>query len=276
MTPTAEEETKRRVVVGAIELCLARSEVVKVVEPGTVEIYFQSHPEEVWGASEVRLQPVWNVLIGQPGLTSKEVAPPLMVLKSFEHVLGMFVQLPPELGDVPASELANWRDALGLSEGEFSQEIGKLESSAAQAVASAPPAPVAAPRISRAEEKRKEEGRGKRNQAILAVVLALVALGGVAGSLAYTFRQTAQTFNLGEISSLVELSNARRQDTGLVAVITDAKWETFDAAKQREVAEQVFGKLGEQGLKSMTLLDGQGKVRVQGMEMNGDRHVSVR
>ena len=52
---------------------------------------------ELWREGEFRLEYVWKILCQQPGLTAKEVAPPLLVFKAYEDELGVTVRVPQAL-----------------------------------------------------------------------------------------------------------------------------------------------------------------------------------
>ena len=88
---------KRRVLVDALMMCLSKSRVMQVVDGETVRGVFDSASKEMWREGEFRLDPVWKILIAQPGLTAEDVAPPLLVFKAYENELGVVVRIPQAL-----------------------------------------------------------------------------------------------------------------------------------------------------------------------------------
>src|SRR4051812_11618316 len=92
---------KRRVLVDALTMVLGRSEVGKHVDGPTMKSVLDMAGGELFREGEVRLEYVWKILCQQPGLSPKEVAPPMFVFKAYEEELGVAVRLPQALSAVP-------------------------------------------------------------------------------------------------------------------------------------------------------------------------------
>src|SRR5947208_2360855 len=114
-----EVAAKRRVLVGALTRCLELSRVKDIVPLDTIRSLLQSASGELWREGEFRLELVWKVLCQQPGLSPQEVAPPLLVFKSFETDLDVNVRLPPALSALPPGEQAKLRDQMPLTKDAF-------------------------------------------------------------------------------------------------------------------------------------------------------------
>jgi hypothetical protein len=265
-------EERKKAVVGALELCVARSDASKVVKAGTVEMYFTTHGDEVWGQNEVRLEGVWQMLCNRPGLSAKEVSPALLVLKSFEQSLGMVIKLPTALEQVPPSEGVRLRGALALDEAELQRVIDGSRAVPSGGALSASAGVLGGGKSSTGHLAVIDRGK----QVVTAVVLGVVTLAILGAGLYVAFRQTDEVFDVSDVAALVRLVDARRDGEGLVARIADGQWETMSGDRQKEVARQVFDKQRSRGIKSMTLLDAGGQVRVQVMEINGTTLVSAR
>ena len=122
---------KRRVLVDALMMCLSKSRVVQVVDGETVRGVFDSASKEMWREGEFRLDPVWKILIAQPGLTAEDVAPPLLVFKAYENELGVVVRIPQALSAIPRGEQIRLRDALGIERADFAKAIEEMKALAA-------------------------------------------------------------------------------------------------------------------------------------------------
>src|SRR5215471_16463422 len=92
---------KRRVLVDALTMVLERSKVAQHVDAQTVKSVLDMAGGELFREGEVRLEYVWKILCQQPGLSAKEVAPPMCVFKAYEEELGIAVRLPASLSAVP-------------------------------------------------------------------------------------------------------------------------------------------------------------------------------
>src|SRR5947209_2677680 len=122
---------KRRVLVDALTMCLERSKVSEVVDAETLRTVLSSASGEMWREGEFRLDTVWKILTQQPGLSAKEVAPPLLVFKAYEEELGVAVRLPQALTAVPRSEQVRLRDELKISKADFAKALAELQTLAA-------------------------------------------------------------------------------------------------------------------------------------------------
>ena len=115
---------RRRVLVGALVRCLAKSKVCTVVDATTVGSVLAAAAGELWREGELRLEYVWKILCQQPGLTAREVAPPLALFKSFEDLLGgVEVRLPLALSAVPRGELNRLRDEVTYARADFESAL---------------------------------------------------------------------------------------------------------------------------------------------------------
>src|SRR4051812_9629482 len=102
-------------------MCLERSKVCEVVDAQTIRSVLSTAGVEMWREGEFRLEYVWKILCQQPGLTAKEVAPPLLVFKAYEAELGVTVRVPQALSALPRGEQVRLRDELGISKEDFAK-----------------------------------------------------------------------------------------------------------------------------------------------------------
>jgi hypothetical protein len=262
---------KRRVLVDALTMCLSRSKVCEVVDAQTVRSVIESASTELWREGEFRLEYVWKILCQQPGLTAKEVAPPLLVFKAYEAELGVAVRVPQALSALPRGEQVRLRDELGITKADFAKAIGELNALAQADRAKAEAEVVASGESKRQDsrsappEKDKREKPSTSGYAPVApkperkrLAIALSAVAAVALSLGVFFglRNTVASVSLPEIAPLLQLSDAVRDGSALTARISDPKWDSLPREGREKLANQVFDVLVQKGVHTMTLVDG--------------------
>jgi hypothetical protein len=281
---------KRRVLVDALMMCLERSKVCEVLDAPTIRSVLEmaARSGDLWREGEFRLEYIWKILCQQPGLTAKEVAPPLLVFKAYEEELAVQVRAPQALTALPRAEQVRLRDELGLSKSDFSTVIAKL-----QALAAAEQSKRAEDKALRDEVKRAEaevtDAAGAsepsytpptkatpRNLKMIALALGGVALLTLPIALYLTFRQNVAPVDVSETAGFLRLSDARREAGSLTARIADPKWEGLPKEEREKVANQVFDAEMAKGIISMTLLDAQGRTRVIASYLGGNKMVIVR
>jgi hypothetical protein len=258
---------KRRVLVDALTMCLSRSKVCEVVDAQTVRSVIESASTELWREGEFRLEYVWKILCQQPGLTAKEVAPPLLVFKAYEAELGVNVRVPQALSALPRGEQVRLRDELGITKADFAKAIGELSALAqaerskaeAEAASEAKRQDKAAPERDKPREKQTTASfapvKPKPERKRLALALSAVAVVALGIGVFFGLRNTAQPLALPEVASLLQLSDGVRDGSALTARIADPKWDTLPREGREKLANQVFDILVQKGVHTMTLVD---------------------
>jgi hypothetical protein len=278
---------RRRVLVGALVRCLAKSKVCEVVDATTVESVLDAAAGELWREGEFRLEYVWKILCQQPGLSAREVAPPLAAFKSFEEQLGgVEVRLPAALSAVPRAELTRLRDELIYTREEFATalavDLKKARDAEAANVASQAgaktarkdvPSPV--PVAKSALPGQVDPVKRRRRQAILAAVLGVGAVASVAVALSLTVFDKPSVVPLEDVASYVRLSDGKTQGGSLSARIADPRWETLSMDDQHKAVESAFETLHRRGIAALTLTDGTGKQRALAIDHEGHRSIIV-
>src|SRR5581483_1499256 len=121
-----EVALKRRVLVDALTMCLQRSKVCEKIDAATIRSVLENS-SDLWRSGEFHLETVWKILCNQPGLTAKEVAPPLLLFKAYENELGVVVRVPQALSALPRAEQVRLRDELGIPRTEFAGAIAQMQ-----------------------------------------------------------------------------------------------------------------------------------------------------
>ena len=280
---------KRRVLIDALMMCLQKSRVVDVVDGKTVRSVLDSASKELWREGEFRLEPVWKILVAQPGLTAEDVAPPLLLFKAYENELGVIVRVPQALSAIPRGEQVRLRDALGLERADFAKSIVELKSLAAaessgssqQQLARAAEAgarkeerkvPAAAkPRPAKASSKAPATPQSKA----LAVGLGIGGVAALVFGVWFAFRDTVRGYDLSDVAATLQLSDGRAVGPSLTATISDGKWDTMSVDDRKKAAAAVMDIESGKGIKSLTLLDKSGREAAAVNETPNGRQVMV-
>jgi hypothetical protein len=262
---------KRRVLIDALMMCLGKSRVVQVVDGTTVRGVIDSASGELWREGEFRLEPVWKLLVAQPGLSAEEVAPPLLVFKAYENELGVQVRIPQALSAIPRGEQIRLRDALGVQRADFAKAIDEMRSLAAQEATSDKREKLAREAASTvdagkpAPKKPAPAGAKKPERKGLAAILGAVAVLAIGVSVWFALRDTSNAYDLGDVGAL-QLGKGKRAGSSVTATITDGKWGSLSPADKKKAVSGVMDVEVQKGVRSLVLLDEDGKTRAMANE----------
>jgi hypothetical protein len=267
---------KRRVLIDALMMCLEKSRVVQVVDAKTVRGVINSASGELWREGEFRLDPVWKILVSQPGLSAEEVAPPLLVFKAYEGELGVQVRMPQALTAIPRGEQIRLRDALGIQRQDFARAIEEMHAIVKDEQQGKSMAAIVEEASTKNEAAAAAAATGKRPErrglAIALIALALVALG---GSLWFALRDTSNAFDLSETHAVLQLASGRAVGPSLTATIVDPKWDSLSAVERKKVASQLMDLAAAKGVRALMLLDANGATRAIVSETPNGRNIVV-
>jgi hypothetical protein len=281
--------SKRRVLVDALMMCLQRSRVGQVVDAATLRGVLDSASVDLWRERELRLDPVWKMLVAQPGLSADDVAPPLLLFKAYEKELGVPMRLPQQLAAIPHAEQVRLRDALGVPRQDFQAAIDNMRTlavdesqrritgrtqpampAAGEAAGDATAAKGSAPAPGRTATVGANPRGDKR---ALALALGVLALAAVALAVWIALRDTARSYDLADVSGSLQLSGGRAGGGSLTATISDGRWDTMSPEERRTAVSSVMDIEAGKGIKVMTLIDKAGNARAIASEAPDGRHI---
>jgi hypothetical protein len=274
---------KRRVLIDALMVCLSKSRVVQVVDGKTVRSVIDSASKELWREGEFRLDPIWKMLIAEPGLSAEDVAPPFLVFKAYENELGVIVRIPQALTAIPRGEQVRLRDTLGLQRADFAAAIDEMKSLASAENAQQEQQKTLRDAAANADkgETRRPAAASKKGPAkpatpqakALAVGLALGGVVALGVGVWFALRDTSKGYDLGDVAGTLQLANGRAAGSSLTATITDAKWETLAPDARKKAASAVMDVEAGKGIRSLVLLDGAGNAKAMVNETPNGRVV---
>jgi hypothetical protein len=258
---------KRKVLIDALMMCLGKSRVVQVVDGKTVRSVIDSASGELWREGEFRLEPIWKLLIAQPGLSAQEVAPPLLVFKAYENELGVQVRIPQALSAIPRGEQVRLREELGVQRADLAKAIDDMKALAAEEAKAQHQAQLMREAESTVDAPGKRStGKNapvasKKERKGLAAILGGIAVVAIGVSLWFALGNTAESYDLKDVAGTLQLAKGHRAGTAVTATITDGRWASMSADDKKKTASSVMDVEAAKGIKSLTLLDENGKAR---------------
>lgn len=274
---------KRGVLIDALMMCLEKSRVCQVVDSKTVRGVIDSAFGELWREGEFRLDPVWKLLITQPGLSAEEVAPPLLVFKAYEKELGVRVRVPQALSAIPRGEQVKLREQLDIQRADFQRAIDDMTELVAEQkreveheqvmreaeiAAQGPEGSVSTTRI----PKVKQAGG---NRIGLAAALAIIGVIAAGASIWLSARDTATTYDLSDVAGTLALASGKTGGGSLTATIVDPRWDTMSTEERKRAVASVFDIEFTKGIRALTLLDGAGNSRALAGEGPDGRFIMI-
>ncbi len=270
---SADVARKRKVLIGALVMCIERSRIRDVVAIDTIRSILESASGELWREGEFRLEMLWKVLCQQPGLSPKDVAPPLYVFKAYEAALAVKVRMPEALAAIPRREQERLRTTIDIREVDFATTLDALRKLAAEAPPDSLAAAVRAAGTGAIGAMSQTPTRDRRAQ--IAALLGILALGSLVGSLYFVFRDTTKAFDFSDVASVLEIRHGQRVENALVGELSDARWDKLGNDERQKRVSTVFQRAATTGIHALTLIDAHGQVRATAF--TADRlHVLIR
>jgi hypothetical protein len=267
---------KRRVLIDALMVCLNKSRIVKVVDAKTVRGVIDSASKDLWREGEFRLDPLWKMLVAEPGLSAEDVAPPFLVFKAYENELGVIVRVPQALSAIPRGEQVRLRDTLGLQRADFAAAIEEMKSLAAAEAGTKQQQQIAREAVAK-EEPAHGQKAAKKPPTPQAKAMAIgLALGGVLAfgfGVWFALRDTSQPYDLSDVAATLQLTKGRTAGHSLTATISDPRWETLSPEDRKKAASSVMDVETGKGIKSLILMDQAGNAKALVNETPNGRNV---
>jgi hypothetical protein len=295
----------------ALILALNSSEIVKIVNIGTLRYFIEFTFRDMFSGGSFDLQPLWNTLAAEPGLTPEMIHPPLLQFREWQGRLGITVVLPKPMQTLGREAIDESLARIQVKAAEVErlfQEATPARSSEASSgrfvpSASAPRSAVpqrVAPRLSQKylrpgaaaaqEQAEKEDAEGdqfahaggaagprfleRKRHAIMAVCgLIVVATFAFVGL--RLFGHHGSSTSMDRVSSILTLERARRVDFVVTAVIADPRWTGMPADERRKTVDAVFRLLEPEGVKTLILRGPTGDSRARISTVGGRRTVEL-
>lgn len=292
---------KRRLLVEALAACADVSTRAHGINIDTLRSLFTGGMREWWREGELKLEPAWKILCAQEGMTPLTVAPPLLLLRSFESKLDVRVRLPDALSAIPESEQQRLLDTIDAATRATvgaaidkakvdADQAAKADELAADKAAARPPgvsaelrktassqraAAPAAPAAPPVDSRAKAEAAKLRNRKI-AFTLLPVSMLAVGLALFLSLRPTASDFDVAQHEAVLKLQSGRRDGKSLTAVVVDPRWKSGSKDVREKLARSLFEAVIANGIQMVTLLDENERVRAVAYLADGKIFVVMR
>lgn len=274
---------KRQLLVEALATCAEVATRDHGITVETLRSLFKSAMPEWWREGELRLDPAWKMLCNQPGLTPQTVAPPMLLLRTFEAKLDVKVRLPDALSAIPPGELDRLLESIPedvrakvateidrakvASDQAAAQEAARERETTAQrkAVSAEQLKAIAAKEPSKEtvplQDDAAKEAASRQFRRTLAFLLLPTSLVAVALALFLTFRSTATELDLTPHAPILKLASGKRDGKSLTAVIADPKWNASTKENREKIARELLEALIAQSINVVTLVDENERVK---------------
>ena len=248
----------KRVIIDAIVLAFSKSDVRDVVGTDALRMVLEGRYLEMLKTPGVlNLQPVWDLLLTQPGVTADQVKPAFSRIKQWENRLNMPIVLPKDLESMTSVE----RDRLAQKCKVPDEELARVLNTGAapQARAKSAPAVAAAPQLSGPIKETTEPSQNRKM-----IAYALFAIGVIgAGVSTYWALGGAKIAAVtpAQISSEIPLKGAQRSGETVGAVLSDTgAWMAHSETDRKRMLMQALEKTQALGAAKFVLMDEKGQV----------------
>jgi hypothetical protein len=306
--PSPSVRNKR--VMEALILALGSSEISKIVNVGTLRYFIEFTFRDMFSGTSFDLQPLWNTLAAEPGLTPEMIYPPLLQFREWQGRLGITVTLPKPMQTLGRADIDQhlariqvkatdverlFQEAVPARSQEGSS--GRFVPSAA-APRSAVPQRVA-PRLSErylhagASATQPHEGEGEeedqfahasksneasflaRHRSQVTAICGLVVVATFVFVGVRLFGHHGSSTSLDRARAILKLERARRVDYVVTAVIADPRWNGMAADERRKTVDAIFRTLEPEGVKTLILRGPTGQSRAMISTVGGRRTINV-
>lgn len=118
--------SKRKVIVDLLCLCIEQSALARVLSVATVRYVIESALGEIYREGEFQLEPLWQILEREPGVSARDAAAPLLAFKALELDAGLKVQLPGAVASFTAEERELLRGTVDIPRERMARLIEEL------------------------------------------------------------------------------------------------------------------------------------------------------
>lgn len=266
----------KQVVIDALVLVFSRSKLRDVVGTDALKVVLDVQYREMLRGSELHLEPLWSLLVEQPGFDEQAARPPIARFRRLGERLGITVILPSAMASCDELEIAALSAACEVPDNEVDKILRQHDPS----LAAEREAKRAAAVDAALDAQPRPSAFGTRTP--LLVVAAVVAL----GAFAFTGWQVYQAFAGPTVSfqplqvqveGLPVKDATRRQNEGVIK-LSDDGWLRKPAADRESMLARALDQVSSRGIDVLVVMDSAGVIRAsaQYLGQGSERKVKVR
>jgi len=251
-----ERRPEKQQVIDALVAAFASSRAAKLVGTDALRSVITVEYHDIVRDGIFDLQPVWELLEGQPGFEAEAVTAPLCVFKSWEDKLGLEVRLPAALAGRSDKEVALAAASCRVPPAEVKRLFPQREEPAR------PKADPAAASRSGTRRARKQRPRWMGAVAGVVATLAFAYVGLVLYQDCHPGAAQWQMASGAEVAKyLPGAGKAQQLGNQLQVTMNDAGWFRGSEDDRRQQLRDAFNAVTDHGVRVLIVRDGGGTAR---------------
>jgi hypothetical protein len=239
--------------IDVIVLVFAKSELRELVGTDALRSVLEGQQRALFPELDTMdLQPLYELLEGQPGFDAEKAISPFCRLKTWEAQLKVKVRMPVALEVLDSKT----RDIMSMNVNAFDSDLDKLLRPAT------PKTPVSMTRMiesgSAARSKANQAGNSRVKIAFAVASLALVAAGISAYFTFSTGGGNTKHLSATELTEQIPLAHVRQSGDVIVATLKETSWLDRPEIERRAQLEPVVIKMALLHARTLVLVDQKG------------------
>ena len=250
----------KRTVIDALVLVFSHSKAAEIAGKDALRSVLDVEYSELIEGGAFNLQPVWDLLEGQPGFEAEAATPPLCLFKQWEDRLGIPVTLPEALESISDADRRRAAAECRVPAAEVNKLFADEQDAAARELK----------RLRRARETQSSRPRlpavmdlSPRRKLIAGIAAGIAAISFlfVGAALYRSCGDGWEDASAREFAGELPIRDARRLGAQMGATLTDNTWLELPEATRRAHLATAFRTLEPRGINILFLLDTRNNVR---------------
>ena len=248
----------KRTVIDVIVLAFSKSDVRDAVGTDALKMVLEGrYLEMVKTPGVLNLQPVWDLLLSQQGVTADAITPVFCRIKQWENRLSMPITLPKDVEPMTSVE----RDRLAQRIKVPDEELARVLNPGAAHAPRPASAPVSATPQRTGPIKDVSDAPSPVRKMIAYGLFALGIIGAGFSTYWAFSGDKVQALKPAQLSTEIPLKDARRSGETIGAVLSDSgAWMSHSEADRKRMLMQALEKTQSLGVARFVLMDDKGKV----------------
>jgi hypothetical protein len=266
-----ERRAEKQQVIDALVIAFSYSRAAKLVGTDALRSVLTVEYHDIVRDGTFDLQPVWELLEGQPGFEADAVTAPLCVFKSWEDKLGLAVKMPEALAGLSDKEMALHGTQCRVPPAELKSLFQVHEEPAGKSQKQ----PAQKPEAGKKVKKPKPRWLGYVAGGIAALTLGYASFALYRGC--NPGPPQWEEVGYGEVKKFLPgASKAERLGNQLIVTV-DAQWFTRPEEERRPQLRDALASVADGGVKVLSARDPAGVIRATAQTgRDGQTHIWFR
>jgi hypothetical protein len=263
-----ERRPEKQQVIDALVIAFSYSRAAKLVGTDALRSVIGVEYHDIVRDGTFDMQPVWDLLEGQPGFEADTVTAPLCVFKSWEDKLGLSVKLPTALAELSDKEVALHSSQCKVPPAEL-KALFQAKEDAARSKAGLP-----AQKTDAVKKARKPKPRWL---GVVAGVVGTLGLGYASFALYQSCNPAPAQWEKvasNDVKKFLPGTTVSERLGNQLIVTVDANWFTRPEEERRSQMRDALASVQDRGVKVLSARDPAGVVRVTAQTgRDGQTHI---